>query len=128
MSQVMGARSGWITFAGIAALGAGTYNALGGLAALSDDETLEAQATEVLFGIDLTVWGWFWLIVGVFQLVTGVLVLRRHMWGLWMGVIAASLSLLMTTLVMFTFPLWTLAVLTLDFLVLYGLLTRSDEF
>jgi hypothetical protein len=128
MSQVMRTRSGWLTFAGIAALAAGVYNAVGGLAALSDDDTLEAQATEVLFGIDLTAWGWFWLVVGVLQVITGVLILRRHMWGLWMGVIGASLSLVMTTFVIFTFPLWAIAVLTLDFLVLYGLLTRSDEF
>jgi hypothetical protein len=128
MSQALRARSGWLTFAGIAALAAGAYNAVGGLAALSDDDTLEAQATEVLFGIDLTAWGWFWLVVGVLQVITGVLILRRHMWGLWMGVIGASLSLVMTTFVIFTFPLWAIAVLTLDFLVLYGLLTRSDEF
>ena len=35
---------------------------------------------------------------------------------------------MMTVFVMFVFPLWAIAVLTLDFLVLYGLLTRSDEF
>jgi hypothetical protein len=29
---------------------------------------------------------------------------------------------------MFVFPLWATAVLAVDFLVLYGLLTRSDEF
>jgi hypothetical protein len=128
VSQMLGERSGWITFAGIAALVAGVYNSVGGLAALGDDDTLEAQATEVLFGIDLTVWGWFWLVVGVIQLVTGVLILRRHMWGLWLGVIGATLSMMLTTVIMFTFPLWGIAVLTLDFLVLYGLLTRSDEF
>ena len=31
-------RSGWITFAGVAALIAGAYNALSGIAALSDDD------------------------------------------------------------------------------------------
>jgi hypothetical protein len=43
-------------------------------------------------------------------------------------VLFASISAVMTVSVMFTFPLWAIAVLTLDFLVLYGLLTRSDEF
>jgi hypothetical protein len=49
-------RSGWLTFAGIAALVAGGYNALSGVAALADDDTLAAQAGEVLYGIDLTGW------------------------------------------------------------------------
>jgi hypothetical protein len=96
VSQMLGERSGWITFAGIAALVAGVYNSVGGLAALGDDDTLAAQATEVLFGIDLTAWSWFWLVVGVIQLVTGVLILRRHMWGLWLGVIGATLSMMLT--------------------------------
>jgi len=30
--------------------------------------------------------------------------------------------------VIFVFPLWAIAVLTLDFLVLFALLTQSDEF
>jgi hypothetical protein len=34
----------------------------------------------------------------------------------------------MTVFVIFIFPLWAIAVLTLDFLVVYGLLTQSDEF
>ena len=80
MSNNLAKRSGWITFAGVAALIAGGYNTLSGIAALTDDDTLAAQATEVLYGLDLTAWGWIWLIVGVVQLVTGVLILQRSGW------------------------------------------------
>jgi hypothetical protein len=121
-------RSGWITFAGVAALLVGGYNSLSGIAALADDDTLAAQASEVLYGIDLTAWGWFWLLVGLLQLVTGALILARNTWGLWLGVAIAALSALMTVVVVFVFPLWAIAVLALDFLVLYALLTRSEEF
>lgn len=121
-------RSGWITFAGVAALIAGGYNALSGIAALSDDDTLAAQATDVLYGIDLTAWGWFWLLVGIVQLVSGVLILGRNPWGLWLGVGVACASAFMTVLVMFVFPLWAIAVLAVDMLVIYGLLSQSDEF
>jgi hypothetical protein len=128
VSEDLARRSGWITFAGVIALVAGGYNGLSGIAALADDETLADRATEVLYGIDLTAWGWFWLIVGVVQLVTGVLILGRNIWGLWLGVAIACVSAFMTVFVMFVFPLWAIAVLALNFLVLYGLLTRSDEF
>ena len=128
MADNLKRRSGWITFAGVAALLAGSYNALSGIAALSDDDTLTAQANEVLYGIDLTAWGWFWLIVGLVQLLTGVLILQRNAWGLWLGIGVACTSALMTVLVMFIFPLWAIAVLTIDFLVLFALLTQSDEF
>src|SRR4029079_4199966 len=33
-------RSGWVTFAGVPAVVAGGYNALSGIAAISDDDTL----------------------------------------------------------------------------------------
>jgi hypothetical protein len=121
-------RSGWITFAGVMALIAGGYNALSGIGALSDDDTLAGQATDVLYGIDLTAWGWFWLIVGLVQLGTGVLILGRNELGLWLGVGIAGFSALMTVFVIFIFPLWAIAVLTVDFLIIYGLLTQSDEF
>jgi hypothetical protein len=120
--------SGWVTFAGIVGLVAGGYNALSGIAALSDDDTLTAQAKQVLFGIDLSGWGWFWLIVGVVQLVAGVLILQRNEWGRWLGMSIAGMSALITVFVIFVFPLWSIAVLTLDVLVLYALVTQVDDF
>ena len=96
--------SGWVTFAGVAALIVGLYNLFSGLAALADDESLNAVVNEVLFSIDLTAWGWFWLLVGVLQIVTGVLILGRSPWGLASGVGIASLSAFMTIFVMFIFP------------------------
>ena len=82
----------------------------------------------MLYGIDLTAWGWFWLLVGIVQIVTGVLILQRNTAGFWLGVTIASISAMLTLLVMFVFPLWAIAVLAIDFLVLYGLLTQSEEF
>jgi hypothetical protein len=34
----------------------------------------------------------------------------------------------MTVFVIFIFPLWAIAVLTVDSLIIYGLLTQSEEF
>jgi len=121
-------RSGWVTFAGVAALVAGGYNFLSGIAAVADDDTLTSRATEVLYGISITGWGWFWLIAGLVQLGVGGLILARNAFGLWLGVGIAFLSAMMTVFVIFIFPLWAIAVLTLDSIVAYALLTHSDEF
>ena len=121
-------RSGWITFAGTVALVVGAYNALSGIAAIADDETIQAQAKEVLFGIDLTVWGWFWVLAGAAQIVAGILILQRNEWGRWLGMTMAALSALFTVFIIFVFPLWSIAVLTLDVMVLYALTTQADEF
>ncbi len=89
---------------------------------------MAAAATEVLLGIDLTAWGWFLLIAGALQLLAGILILRQNVWGMWLGVIFACLSAFMTVFMIFPFPLWGMAALVLDILILYGLLTQSDEF
>ena len=128
MADNVSKRDGWITLAGVIALTAGGYNLLSGLAAVADDDTLAARAQEVLYGLDLTVWGWFWILAGAVQIVAGVLILMRSSWGVLLGVGIAFLSGLMTIFVIFIFPLWAIAVLTLDFMVAYALLTRSDEF
>ena len=121
-------RSGWVTFAGVIALVVGAYNALSGIAAISDDDTITAQATQVLYGIDLTGWGWFWLIVGALQALAGVLVLMRNEWGRWLAISLAGVSAMITIFVIFVFPLWAIAVLGLDCLVLYALLTHETDF
>ena len=121
-------RSGWVTFAGVVGLLASGYNALSGIAAIANDDTVAAQAKEVLFGIDLTLWGRFWLIVGLAQILAGVLILQRNEWGRWLGISIAALSAVITVFVIFVFPLWSIAVLTLDCLVLYGLITQPESF
>lgn len=121
-------RSGWVTFAAVIALAAGAYNALSGIAAITDDDTLAAQATKVLYGIDFTVWGWFWVLIGALQILGGILVLQRNEWGIAICVSMAGFSALLTIFVIFVVPLWAIAVLSLDVLVMYGLLARGDDF
>ena len=114
-------RSGWITFAAIVALVAGAYNALSGLSTLVSDYGAIDDAAEVLFGISVDAWAWFWLIVGAAQLATGVLLFTRSLWGQVLGVGIASLSALTAAFAIFAWPLWAFSVLTLDILVIYGL-------
>jgi hypothetical protein len=128
MTRPASARSGWVTFAAIVALIAGAYNALSGLSTLTSDYPLIEQAHEVLFGISVDAWGWFWLIVGALQLLTGFLLFARNPAGLWLGIGIAALSATMAVFAIFAWPLWAFSVLTLDVLVLYALTTHGDEF
>ncbi len=128
MANNLAKRSGWVTFSGVIALVVGGYNALSGIAAIANDDTVASQVNKVLYGIDLTFWGWIWLIAGALQLLAGVLILQRKEWGLALGVSMAGLSAFITVFIIFVFPLWAIAVLILDSLVLYGLLAHGEEF
>jgi len=50
---------------------------LSGLSTLTSDYPLIEEAHDVLFSINVDTWSWFWLIVGVAQLLTGVLLFAR---------------------------------------------------
>jgi hypothetical protein len=128
MASNVGRRSGWTTFAGVVGIVVGGYNALSGIGALANDDTIASQAQNVLYGIDLTGWGWLWLLVGLAQLLAGVLILQGNQWGRLLGVSMAGLSALITVFVIFVFPLWSIAVLTLDCLVLYALFTQGEDY
>jgi hypothetical protein len=120
-------RSGWLTFAAVMAGIAGFYNVLSGIAAIAEDDQTERIA-EVLYGVDLTVWGWFWLILGIVQVVTAYLIYARSSTGLYLGLAWAFLSATLTVFLIFAAPLWALAILALDVLVIYALCTNAEEF
>jgi hypothetical protein len=120
-------RSGIVTFAGVLAIVIGAYNAIGGIAAIAEDDRTEAAA-EVLFDVDITVWGWIWLGLGIVQMIVGGLILARHASGLLLGVIWASIGAVLTVFVIFTYPIWALIVLAIQVIIIYGLLEHADEF
>jgi hypothetical protein len=120
-------RSGWVTFAAVVAGVVAVYNILSGIAAITKDDQTEA-IKEVLYGVDITAWGWFWLVIGALQLLTAVLIYQRNPTGQMLGIvwvfIAASLSMFM----IFVAPLWALVVLGINLLVLYALVAETEEF
>ena len=126
MADNVARRSGWVTFAGIAALIAGGYNASAESPRCPTTTPSLPKRRRSSTG-STTAWGWFWLIVGIAQLITGVLIPNRNMWGLWLG--GRRLRERVHHCVRdVRLPLWAIAVLTLDFLVLFALLTQSEEF
>lgn len=126
-------RSGWVTFAGVMASIAGVYNLLSGIAAIAEDARLSqypglAGIDEVLYGVDLSTWGWFWAIVGGLQLVTAGLIFARNMAGQMLGIIFASISAMLTVFIMWVYPTWALVVLALDMMIIYALTAHGEEF
>lgn len=127
MDPIENTRSGIVTFAGVLALIIGFFNVIAGIAAIAEDDQTE-RAAEVLFGIDITVWGWVWLGIGALQLLTGYLILVRHPIGLMFGVAWAVVSATLTIFTIFSVPLYALMVLALEVLIIYALLENADEF
>ena len=120
-------RSGWVTFAAIVAAIIAIWNILSGIAAIAGDDQTDAL-NEVLYGVSITAWGWFWLITGVIQLIIAYLIFVRHPMGLLLGVLWAAIVGSLAVFMIFVAPIWALVVLAIDLTVIWALLAGTDEF
>ena len=80
--------SGWVTFAAVVIVIAGLYNLLSGVAAITESESVKVL-NEVLYGIDIEAWGWFWAVIGVAQLITAILLFARSPTGAMLALLGA---------------------------------------
>ena len=123
-SPAPGYGTGWLTFAAVMFMLAGIANGLWGIAALVNDDYFTAD--ELLFG-DLSMWGVFYLLLAAAQLATAWLVLRRSAVGAVIGIGLALLHGLVALMSIGAYPLWTVIVLVIDGLIIYGLTVHGFE-
>lgn len=94
------------------------FNAVYGLTALTDDDYLHAD--ELLFG-DLSMWGAIYLVFAVTQLVAVLLIVRRRPSGVALGIAIVVLHATAVLLAIGAYPIWSVILLVVDGLILYGL-------
>jgi hypothetical protein len=111
--------AGWLLFAGIMVLVAGTLNVIWGIAAI-DGANFFVEDQRYIFE-DLNTMGWCILIIGVIQLIAAFSIWAGGEFGRWIGIIGASLSAIGALLSIPGFPLWSVCVFGLNILILYGL-------
>src|SRR4051812_23182505 len=81
----------WAAFVAVLFLVLGCFNLIDGVAALVQDDYFKID--ELLFG-DLAMWGVIYLVLGAVQLVTGFLVWRGSLAGVFLGIALAGLNAL----------------------------------
>ena len=107
---------GWLTFAVVMFLVAAAFNTVYGIAALANDEYFAAD--ELLFG-DLSMWGAFYLTIAALQVGAALAVWSRAGFGL--GIALAMLNATVALLSIGAYPLWSITVMVVDALIIYGL-------
>jgi hypothetical protein len=103
----------------------GCTNTVEGVAAVSGSHFFVNRA-EYVFG-DLSSWGWVIWVIGVAQGLTGVAVLFKRQVARWLGVAFAFGNALAQLLMIQAYPFWSLALLSLDILVIYGLVVYGGR-
>ena len=111
--------TGWIGFAAIMLGFAGTLDVLDGIVALSKSSVYTANAKYVFS--DLRTWGWITLILGVVAICAAFGIVSGAQWARWFGIIVAALNAIGQLAWMQAYPWWSIAIFTLDILIIYAL-------
>jgi hypothetical protein len=108
----------WLMFAGLMLILAGVLNFFDGLWALGRDDT---PVDSLFFDDNLGAWGWFYVLLGIALVVAGFAVFARARWAVIFGIAAGLAAATLNFFWIFTFPIATAVIVTLNILVVYAL-------
>jgi hypothetical protein len=114
-------RTTWLDLAAIIVGLAGAMNVIDGVAAIRGSDYIVGK---LLFG-NLTAWGWVVLVWGVVQIIAAVAVYRGTTWGAIVALVTAFGNAILQLSWVATDPIWSLVIIGLDVLVIYGLVARA---
>jgi hypothetical protein len=118
------AGTGWFTFAAVMFVISGTSNLLWGIGALDTKRYLPEDG--LLFS-NLELWGWLSIIWALLAFGGAFLLFTRSEWSGGAGLVLATLSALFWLFALPVLPIWSLIVISIDVLIIYGLSTHLDD-
>jgi hypothetical protein len=110
-------RETWLDLAGILLFLVGFFNIISGISAISDAKVMSSH---VLFA-NLHAWGWFFLIIGIVQILAGWAVMKGANWAAIFGMVTAFVNAISQISAAHTFSVWALTIVAMDVFVIYGL-------
>ncbi|HJW35342.1 MAG TPA: hypothetical protein VJ769_01785 [Actinomycetes bacterium] len=124
--ETSGTAVGFILFAAIMMLMAGSFQALQGLVGILENEFYVATPN-YLFEFDATTWGWIHLLVGLLVAFAGWGLLSGRTWARVVAITVALLSAIANFLFIPYYPFWALTVITLDIFVIWAVAAHGRE-
>jgi hypothetical protein len=110
---------GWILFAAIMLVVASCLSFIWGIAAVSGSHFFVANTHYIVSS--LNTWGWITIAFGAIEALAALSIWRGGAFGRWFGIFAAGLGALLAMMTIPAYPFWSLVIVALDVLVIYGL-------
>ena len=110
---------GLVLFAGVLLLVSGFWNLIYGIAGIANSHVFVANAHYV-FG-NLRAWGWITIIFAILLLIAGGGVMVGNQMARWFAVAVLGLNLIEQMFSIPAYPFWSLTIIALDVVALYGL-------
>ena len=124
--QPSGAAVGWIAFAGIMLIIAGSFSILAGLGGIINSTAFVVTKDNV-FKLSTKSWGWWHLIVGTIVFLSGFGVFTGNVLARTVGVIAAVVSMISAFVYMSVYPVWGITIVAIDFAVIWALTAHGRD-
>jgi hypothetical protein len=117
---------GWGYFASFMMMLLGTFQVIGGLAAIFKPSYYVVTQNQLLV-FNFTTWGWISLILGIIIFMAGLELLRGAMWARVLAVVLAALSFVANMSFLNAYPVWSVVMMVVDVLVIYALTVHGAE-
>jgi hypothetical protein len=120
--------TGWAAFAGLLMIVIGFLDFFQGLIAVIRDQYYVLTPERIIV-FDLTTWGWITLIWGIVLVFAGGSLLTGKGWARWFAIVLASVNFFVQLGLVGSnaYPLWALAALAMNVLVIYALIVRWSD-
>jgi len=120
--------SGWTGFAALLLVMVGAIDFFEGLIAAIRKQYYILTPNQVII-FDVKTWGWIMMILGVIIVLVGYGLANGASWARWTGIVLITVNLFgqLGWLGSSAYPLWTLTVIAIGFLALYGLTVRWGD-
>jgi len=120
VEKVSGWTVGFVVFAAVMLMIIGAFQVIAGIAAIFEDEFFVVGPNYV-YDVDVTVYGWIHLLLGVIMFLAGLGVMAGAAWARVVGITLASLSAIANFFFIPYYPLWSILVIALDVAVIWAL-------
>lgn len=118
---------GWIAFASMLMIMVGSFQVVIGLTALFKSGYFLVGEADLLVTVDFTAWGWTHIALGALLIGAAFGLLAGQMWARVVGIVLAMLSAFANLAFIAAYPLWSIAVIALDVLVIYAIAAHGEE-
>jgi hypothetical protein len=117
---------GWAMFAATMLFISGVLQSLAGLSAILDDE-FYVVSDNYVFKLDPTAWGWVHLIIGIAVFCCGLGILKGHVLGRTVGVLAAAGVIVTNFLWLPYAPVWSTILIAIGVSVIWALTAHGRD-
>jgi hypothetical protein len=117
---------GWVAFASIMLFVVGIFHMIAGFVALFKDDVYGVTQNFVWM-FDYSEWGWAHILGGLLLFLAAGSLIQGNMYGRIVAVLVALASIVLNTLFVPVYPIWSLMMITIGVLVIWAVTVHGKE-